>query len=79
MMSPKVFDPCGAQTLRRRRLKFVTLNITQWSIKKVIFGFLSNPGVTIVASLSGSTLDFLKLSFNIFPYSEILKVFKSKI
>ena len=47
--------------------------------KKVIFGFLSNPGVTIAASLSGSTLDFLKLSFNIFPYSEILNVSKSKI
>ena len=36
-------------------------------------------GVTIATSLSGSTRDFLKLSFHMFPYSEILKVFKSKI
>ena len=36
-------------------------------------------GVTIATSLSGSTRDFLKLSFHMFPYNEILKVFKSKI
>ena len=35
--------------------------------------------VTIVTSLSGSTRDFLKLSFHMFAYNEILKVFKSKI
>ena len=28
---------------------------------------------------SGDTRDFLKLSFHMFPYNEILKVFKSKI
>ena len=35
--------------------------------------------VTMATSLSGSTRDFLKLSFHMFPYNEILKVFKSKI
>ena len=30
-------------------------------------------------SLSGGTGDFLKLSFHMFPYNEILKVSKSKI
>ena len=47
-----------------------------WSIKKSNF-WLS--GVTIETSLSGSTRDFLKLSFHMFPFNEILKVFKSKI
>ena len=35
-------------------------------------------GVTIATSLSGSTRDFLKLLFNVFPYNEILKVSKVK-
>ena len=35
-------------------------------------------GVTIAMSLSGSTQDFLKLSFHMFPYNEILKVSKVK-
>ena len=34
--------------------------------------------VTIVTSLSGSTQDFLMLSFRMFHYNKILKVFKSK-
>ena len=33
-------------------------------------------GVTIAMSLSGSTQDFLKLSFHMFPYNKIFKVFK---
>ena len=36
-------------------------------------------GVTMATSWSESTRDFLKLSFHMFPYNEILKVFKSKI
>ena len=36
-------------------------------------------GVTIATSLSGSTPDFLKISFHMFAYNENLKVFKSKI
>ena len=35
-------------------------------------------GVTIATSLSGSTRDFLKLSFHMFPSNKILKVFKAK-
>ena len=57
----------------------VTFNINLWSIKKSYFWFLCLSGVTISASLSGSTRDFLKLSFRMFPYNEILKLFKSKI
>ena len=41
------------------------------------FWFLRLSGVAIATSLSGSTRDFLKLSFHMFPYKEILKVFKS--
>ena len=33
-------------------------------------------GVTIATSLSGSTQDFLKLLFHIFPYKEFLKFSK---
>ena len=44
--------------------------------KKVVFGSLS--GVTIAASLSENTPDFMKLSFHMFPYNEILKVLKLK-
>ena len=32
----------------------------------------------MATSLSGGTRDFLKLSFYMFPYNEILKVFKVK-
>ena len=35
--------------------------------------------VTTVTSLSRSTPDLLKSSFHMFPYDEILKVFKTKI
>ena len=57
----------------------VTFNINLWSIKKSYFWFPRVSGVTIATSLSGSTRHFLKLSFHMFPYNEILKVFKSKI
>ena len=80
-MAPQnVFDHC-AQTLRRRKLKLgeVTFNINLLSIKESYFWFPRLSGVTIATSLSGSTRDFLKLSFHMFPYNEILKVFKSNI
>ena len=32
-------------------------------------------GVTMATSLSGSTQDFLKTSFHMFPYNEIFKSF----
>ena len=35
--------------------------------------------VTIAMSLSGSTRDFLKLSFHVFPLNEILKICISEI
>ena len=44
-----------------------------------MFGFRRLFFVTIATSLSGSTRDFLKLSFHMFPSNEILKVFQSKI
>ena len=77
MKKKDVFDHC-AQTLRRRTLKLCDFNINLWSIKK-FFWFPGLSGITIVTSLSGSTRDFLKLSFDMFPYNEISKVFKSKI
>ena len=54
-------------------------SINLWSIKKSYFWFPWLSGVSIATSLSRSTRDFLKLSFHMFPYNEILKVFKSKI
>ena len=47
--------------------------------KKSYFCFPRLFGVAKAMSLSGSTRDFLKLSFHMIPYDEILKVFKSKI
>ena len=40
--------------------------------KKIYFCFPRLSSVTIATGLSGSTLDFLKLLFNMFPYNEIL-------
>ena len=57
----------------------MTFYINLWSITKSYFWFPRLPGVTIATSLSESTRDFLKLSFHMFPYNKILKVFKSKI
>ena len=78
MMAPQnVFDHC-VQTLRRRKLKLGDFNINLWSIKSY-FWLTRFSGVTIATSLSRSTRDFLKLSFHMFPYNEILKAFKSEI
>ena len=57
----------------------MTCNINLWNIKKSYFWFPWLFGVAIATSLSGSTRNFLKLSFDMFPYTEILKVFKNKI
>ena len=43
------------------------------------FWFPRLSSVTIATILSGSTPSFLTLSFHMFPYNEILKVFNSKI
>ena len=46
--------------------------------QKSYFWFPRLSGVTIATNLSGSTRDFLKLSFHTFPCNEILKVLKVK-
>ena len=46
--------------------------------QKGYFWFPGLSDVTIAKSLSGSTRDFLKLSFYMFPYNKILKVSKVK-
>ena len=76
-MTPQnVFDH-GAQTLRRRKLKLGDfLNINLCSIKKSYFWSPRLSGVTMARSLLGSTRDFLKLSFHIFPYNEIFESFR---
>ena len=53
----------------------VTFNINLLSIQKSFFWFQHYHGNEFVRG----TRDFLKLSFHMFPYNEILKVFKSKI
>ena len=64
--------------LRGGSWNFVTFNINLFSIKKsflvpyVVQRYHGNEFVR-------GTRDFLKLSFHMFPYNEILKVFKSKI
>ena len=58
---------------------FVTFNINLFSIKKSYFWFPRLSSVTMATSLSGGTRDVMKLSFHLFPYNEILKVFKSNI
>ena len=64
MMAPQnVFAHC-AQTLRRRKLKLGDLILIYEESKKGYFWFSRLSGVTMATSLSGSTLDFLKLSFN---------------
>ena len=60
-------------------LNLVTFNTNLFSIKKSYFWFCMLSVFTMATSLSGGTRDFLKLSFHMFPYNEILKVFKSKI
>ena len=55
----------------------MTFNINLFSIKSY-FWFPRLSGVTKATSLSGGPRDFLKLSFHMFPYNEILKVSKVK-
>ena len=57
----------------------VTFNINLSSIRKRYFWLSRLSSVTMVTSLSEGTRDFLKLSFHMFPYNAILKVFKSNI
>ena len=79
MMPPKMFFTTVLKQLRGGRENFVTVNINLYNIKKSYFWFPRLSGVTIATILSESTRDFLKLSFHMFPYNEILKVLKSKI
>ena len=78
MANQNVFDHF-AQTLRIRKLKLGDFNINLCSIKKSYFWFPKLAGVTMAMCFSGSTRNFLKLLFHMFPYNEIVKVFKSKI
>ena len=78
-MPPKMFLTTVFKHLGGGSWNLVTFNISLWNIRKRYFWFPKLSGVTISTSLSGSTRDFLKISFHMFPYNEILKVFKSKI
>ena len=79
-MAPQnVFDHC-AETLWSRKLKHCDRCIIIYEVpKESYFWFPRMSGVTIATILLRSTRDFLNLSFHMFPYNEILKVFKSKI
>ena len=57
----------------------VTFNINLFSIKKSYFWFPRLSSITMATSLSGGARDFLKLSFHMFPYNGILKVFLLKV
>ena len=63
-------------SLPARTINKTPLNL--YSIKKSYFWSPGLSGVTMATSLSGGTRDFLKLSFHMFPYNEILKVLKVK-
>ena len=78
IMAPKMFLTIVLKSSGEGSWNLVTFNINLWNIKIRYFWFLRLPGVTIATSLSGSTRDFLKLSFHMFLYNKILKVFKSK-
>ena len=56
----------------------MTFNINLCSIEKSYFWFPKLSSVTMATSLSGSTGDFLKLLFHMFPYNEILKFLEVK-
>ena len=79
MVAPKMFLTTVLKLLKGGNRNLVTFNINLFSIKKRYFWFIRLFGVTMTTSLSGGTRDFLELSFHMFPYNEILKVFKSKI
>ena len=76
---PKMFLTTVLKRLGERSWNLVTFNINLWRIRKSYFWFPGLSGVTMAMSSSGSTRDFLKLSLHMFPYNEILKVFKSKL
>ena len=76
---PKVFLTTVPKRLGEESWNSVTFNINPCSIKKSYFWFRRLSGVTMTTSLPGSTQEFLKLSFYMLSYNEILKVFKSKI
>ena len=78
-MPPKMFLTTVLKRLGGGRWSLLIFNINLWSIKESYFWFPRLSGVTIATNLSGSTREFLKLSFHMFPYNKILKVFKSKI
>ena len=76
---PKCLPTTAPKSVGGGSRNLVTPNINLCSIKKSYFWFPKLSSVTMATSLSGSTQDPLKLLFYIFPYNEILKVFKGKI
>ena len=54
----------------------MTFNINLWSFNKRYFWFPRLSGVTIARSLSGSTRDFLKLSYICLIITKFLKFSK---
>ena len=78
MAPPKCFCPMYPNALEEEAEAWGLL-ILIYAASKNYFWVPRLSGVTMATSLSGSTRKFLKLSFLMFPYNEILKVFKSKI
>ena len=76
MMAPQNVLTTVPKRLGGGSRNLVTFNINLCSIKKSYFWFPRLSGITMTTSLSGSTRDFLKLSFHMFPYHKIIKVFK---
>ena len=76
---PQCFWPLCSKRLGGGSFNLVTFNINVWSIQKSYFLLLRLSGLTMATSFSGSIPDFLKLSFHVFPYNEILKLFKSRL
>ena len=69
-MAPNMFLTTVLKCLQGGSCNLVTSNVSLWSIEKKYFWFPGLSGVTIATGLSGSTRDFLKLSFHMFPYKE---------
>ena len=65
MMAPKMFLTTVPKRLGVGSWNLLTFNINLYSIKKSYFWFPRLSGVTKGTSLSGSTRDFLKLSFHV--------------